>query len=133
MLKITKITAAQAKSYYAKDDHYYVQTDTLSEWMGELAQNLNLKGQVKAVDFEALLEGNLPNDAKLPGKGNDPENRRAGFDATFSAPKSVSIAALLVDVRLIDVHRRAVKTALEVAETRYAQDREWNRDTKKSK
>ena len=130
MLKITKITVAQAKSYYARDDHYYAQTEAISEWAGELAADLNLNGQVKADDFEALLEGNLPNGAKLPGKGNDAENRRAGFDATFSAPKSFSVAALIQDARLIQVHQRAVKTALSVAESRYAQDREWNRETK---
>lgn len=130
MLKITKITAAQAKSYYAKDDHYYVQPETLSEWSGELAADLNLTGQVRTDDFEAMLEGNLPNGEKLPGKGNDPANRRAGFDATFSAPKSFSIAALLQDDRLLYVHQQAVKIALQVAETRYAQDREWNQKTK---
>ena len=80
--------------------------------------------------FEAMLTGELPNGIVLPGKGNQQEQRRAGFDATFSAPKSVSIAALLNDDRLIEVHQQAVKTALKVAETRYAQDREWNREMK---
>ena len=130
MLKITKITVAQAKSYYARDDHYYAQTEAISEWAGKLAADLNLNGQVKADDFEALLEGNLPNGAKLPGKGKDAANRRAGFDATFSAPKSFSVTALIQDDRLIQVHQRAVKTALSVAESRYAQDREWNRETR---
>jgi conjugative relaxase-like TrwC/TraI family protein len=130
MLKITQITAAQAKNYYAKDDHYYVKTETLSEWTGQLAADLNLTGNVDAATFETILEGELPNGAILPGKGNNRENRRAGFDATFSAPKSFSIAALLSDARLIEVHNQAVKTALTVAETRYAQDREWNRETK---
>jgi conjugative relaxase-like TrwC/TraI family protein len=130
MLKITQITAAQAKNYYAKDDHYYAKTETTSEWAGELAADLNLAGGVDGRIFEAMLTGELPNGIVLPGKGNQQEQRRAGFDATFSAPKSVSIAALLNDERLIEVHQQAVKTALKVAETRYAQDREWNRETK---
>jgi conjugative relaxase-like TrwC/TraI family protein len=130
MLKITHITAAQAKTYYAKDDHYYAKTETTSEWAGELAADLRLTGEVEGGTFEAMLTGELPNGIVLPGKGNNPEHRRAGFDATFSAPKSVSIAALLNDDRLIEVHQQAVKTALKVAETRYAQDREWNRETK---
>jgi conjugative relaxase-like TrwC/TraI family protein len=130
MLKITHITAAQAKTYYAKDDHYYAKTETTSEWVGELAADLHLAGEVEGSTFEAMLTGELPNGIVLPGKGNNPEHRRAGFDATFSAPKSVSIAALLNDDHLIEVHQQAVKTALKVAETRYAQDREWNRETK---
>ncbi len=130
MLKITHITAAQAKNYYAKDDHYYAKTESTSEWVGELATDLHLAGEVEGSTFEAMLTGELPNGIVLPGKGNNPEHRRAGFDATFSAPKSVSIAALLNDDRLIEVHQQAVKTALKVAETRYAQDREWNRETK---
>jgi conjugative relaxase-like TrwC/TraI family protein len=130
MLKITQITAAQAKNYYAKDDHYYAKTETTSEWAGELAADLNLAGSVDGHIFEAMLTGELPNGIVLPGKGNHQEQRRAGFDATFSAPKSISIAALLNDDRLIEVHQQAVKTALKVAEIRYAQDREWNRETK---
>ena len=130
MLKITQISAAQAKIYYAKDDHYYAKTEAISEWIGQLAADLQLTGRVDAQVFGAMLEGDLPNGEKLPGKGNDRENRRAGFDATFSAPKSFSISALLNDDRLIEVHQQAVKTALTVAESRYAQDREWNRETK---
>jgi conjugative relaxase-like TrwC/TraI family protein len=130
MLKITHITAAQAKNYYAKDDYYYAKTEATSEWAGELAADLRLAGEVEGNTFEAMLTGELPNGIVLPGKGNHPEHRRAGFDATFSAPKSVSIAARLNDNRLIEVHQQAVKTALKVAETRYAQDREWNRATK---
>jgi conjugative relaxase-like TrwC/TraI family protein len=87
-------------------------------------------GSVDGSVFETMLTGELPNGIVLPGKGNHQEQRRAGFDATFSAPKSVSIAALLKDDRLIEVHQQSVKTALKVAETRYAQDREWNRETK---
>ena len=101
MLKITQITAAQAKNYYAKDDHYYAKTETTSEWAGELAADLHLAGGVDGRIFEAMLTGELPNGIVLPGKGNHQEQRRAGFDATFSAPKSVSIAALLNDERLI--------------------------------
>ncbi len=130
MLKITRITAAQAKNYYAQDDHYYAKTEATSEWVGELAADLNLMGSVDGSVFETMLAGKLPNGIVLPGKGNHQEQRRAGFDATFSAPKSVSIAALLNDERLIAVHQQAAKTALKVAEMRYAKDREWHREAK---
>jgi conjugative relaxase-like TrwC/TraI family protein len=39
---------------------------------------------------------------------------RAGWDATFSAPKSVSLTALVGgDYRVREAHREAVRTALE--------------------
>ena len=51
MLKITQITAAQAKNYYAKDDHYYAKTEATSEWAGELAADLHLVGGVDGQSF----------------------------------------------------------------------------------
>ncbi|MBE9140785.1 relaxase domain-containing protein [Nodosilinea sp. LEGE 07088] len=54
----------------------------------------------------------------------DPEKRRAATDFTFSAPKSVSIAALVQqDERVLEAHRQAVAKALLVLEERYAQTR----------
>ncbi|KAB8035622.1 relaxase domain-containing protein (plasmid) [Silvanigrella paludirubra] len=51
-------------------------------------------------------------------------DRRPAYDLTFSAPKSVSIAALVGDdKRLIDAHRNAVKYALSVVEKEYSQTR----------
>ena len=67
MLKITKITAAQAKSYYAKDDNYYATTEMASEWVGALAKDLDLSGSVDAGIFEAILTGELPNGTVLSG------------------------------------------------------------------
>jgi conjugative relaxase-like TrwC/TraI family protein len=52
------------------------------------------------------------------------DGRRAGWDATFNAPKSVSIQALLgEDGRLFEAHRRSVSRALAELE-RYALSRQ---------
>ena len=60
---------------------------------------------------------------ELVAKAHGREQRRAGWDATFSAPKSVSIQALVGDdPRLIAAHRGAVTAALDELET-YAQAR----------
>jgi len=50
--------------------------------------------------------------------------RRAGIDLTFSAPKSVSIQALVFgDTRLIKAHRDAVQVAMNYVEERFSQCR----------
>ena len=56
--------------------------------------------------------------------------RRAGWDATFNAPKSVSIQALVGgDESLIGAHRRAVERALSeielFAQARQRRGQEW--------
>ena len=58
---------------------------------------------------------------------NGRTERRAGWDATFNAPKSVSIQALAGgDAALIDAHRRAVSRALTELE-HYALSRQKGR------
>jgi conjugative relaxase-like TrwC/TraI family protein len=53
----------------------------------------------------------------LVHKANGYDGRRAGWDATFNAPKSVSIQGLVGDDhRLIGAHRKAVSRALEELE-----------------
>ena len=58
------------------------------------------------------------------------DERRAGWDATFNAPKSVSIQALVgEDARLVEAHRRAVELALseleKFAQARRHRGQEW--------
>jgi conjugative relaxase-like TrwC/TraI family protein len=91
-------------------------------WWGEQAIGLRLSGRVDADDLQLLLEGRDP--ASGSPLGNPLVDRSlangkvvravAGFDATFSAPKSVSVWwALTGDPGLLDAHDLAVKTALE--------------------
>ena len=59
----------------------------------------------------------------LTAKTVSPVEHRAGWDATFSAPKSVSLTALVGgDDRVREAHRAAVNTALDELE-RYTQAR----------
>ena len=70
---------------------YYLSDSKSTEWFGGLANEKGIDG--KEIDEKTLtnvLSGNLL-DEELHGKR---ENHRAGFDLTFSAPKSVSILAL---------------------------------------
>src|SRR6202041_263238 len=57
------------------------------------------------------------------GKTVAPVEHRAGWDATFSAPKSVSLTALVGgDDRVLEAHREAINVALNELE-RYTQAR----------
>ena len=127
MLSLANVSAAQAENYYEKDD-YYTQGDpdlqSDSQWQGKGAESLYLEGAVDKAIFQQLLHGQTPDGKSLHSKAINPAKHRAATDYTFSAPKSVSIAALIQkDKRVIQAHDAAVKTALQVLENRYAQTR----------
>ncbi|NJO93167.1 MAG: relaxase domain-containing protein [Hydrococcus sp. RM1_1_31] len=127
MMSLKVITPKQGEHYYQKEN-YYSQEESKknSEWFGRGAQNLGLQGNVEGEDFTNLVHGQLPSGEKFRTRPPTHDNykERAGIDCTFSAPKSVSIAALVNgDERLELAHREAVKTALTVLEDRYASTR----------
>jgi conjugative relaxase-like TrwC/TraI family protein len=113
MLSIKNLTSSeQASHYYERDDYYLGGRDrSPSAWQGDGANALGLSGPVDRDTFRRLLEGQLPDGTELPRRPD--QRRRPGFDLTFSAPKGVSIAALVQgNARVIDAHDRAVATAL---------------------
>lgn len=143
MLTISKALAAgQAQTYHAKEftspDQNYWQKGTanLGEWQGRLADELGLSGTIDAEHFARLSEGQHPTTFEQlvrhravkeysteSGKMVKPVEHRAGWDATFSAPKSVSLTALVGgDERVRAAHREAVTVALSELE-RYTQAR----------
>ena len=127
MLSLANVSAAQAENYYEKDD-YYTQGDpnlqSDSQWQGKGSAALQLEGSVDKQVFQQLLHGRTPEGKSLHSKAINSKKHRAATDYTFSAPKSVSIAALIQkDKRVIQAHDTAVKTALEVLENRYAKTR----------
>jgi conjugative relaxase-like TrwC/TraI family protein len=126
MLSFCNVSAAQAENYYEKDD-YYTREDASqspSYWTGKGAVTLGIEGAVDREVFVDLLHGLAPDETFLLGRWVDPEKHRAATDYTFSAPKSVSLAALVQgDDRVLTAHTMAVETALSVLEDRYAQTR----------
>ncbi|MFN3480980.1 MAG: MobF family relaxase, partial [Thermodesulfovibrionales bacterium] len=118
MVSITNISQGQAQHYYQKDDYYSRGTGT---WQGKGAEALGLEGEVKKEDFQALLAGRDPGgrfDMSSP-------DHRAGTDLTFSAPKSVSILALVAgDERVRQAHEDAVRKTLSYVEEHYSQTRQ---------
>ena len=83
--------------------------------------------------FRAVLEGEVPDGSgKRLGRriGNDGIEHRPGRDLTFSAPKSVSLAALVGgDGRIVEAHDRAVGRALGWFERNAAETRMRDRST----
>jgi conjugative relaxase-like TrwC/TraI family protein len=133
MLTISKpLSASQAQTYHSKeftspDQSYWSRGETVTgEWQGQLAEEFGLTGAVGAEDFARLSEGQHPATGDqlvrhrqshqyqtTDGKAVKAVGHRAGWDATFSAPKSVSLTALVGgDERVRFAHSEAVTVAL---------------------
>ena len=131
MLSLKAIkNASDAAVYFTEKDNYYFsgEKDIIGafEWHGKGADALGLHGAIDKNVFARILEGKLPN-GEVVGlqkfQPNTTAKHRPGFDLTFSAPKSVSILALVYgDERLIKLHDKAVSQALNMVE-RVAQGR----------
>jgi conjugative relaxase-like TrwC/TraI family protein len=143
MLNISKpLSASQAQTYHEKEftaaeQNYWKQGDTIpGEWHGKLADKFELSGAVGAAEFVRLSDGQHPQTGKqlvfhrtvheyrnADGEMVSPVEHRAGWDATFSAPKSISLTALVGgDDRVREAHREAVNVALNELE-KYTQAR----------
>ena len=121
-------SASQGVSYYEKDG-YYAKDDAAhkeaSAWRGRGAETMGLSGPVEPDAFERVLEGHVPDGRQLGKKDRDGNfHHRPGIDVTMSAPKSVSLAALVGgDRRIVKAHGRAVKRTLDWIENRAVETR----------
>lgn len=143
MLVISKpISTGQALNYHreqfanAQERYYTEDNGVKGSWHGKLAQEWGLQGEVSEEEFARLAAGQHPHSGEQlvrhqtarsikseRGETRTTLEHRAGFDATFSAPKSVSITALVGgDKRIIEAHRESVEIALNELE-RFAQAR----------
>jgi conjugative relaxase-like TrwC/TraI family protein len=134
VLTISKpLSATQAQMYHrkeftAKEQNYWSQRGEIAgEWQGRLAENFALAGAVSADEFARLSQGRHAQTGEqlvrqrasyeytdTDGKAVKTMEHRAGWDATFSAPKSVSLTALVGgDDRVRQAHRESARIALE--------------------
>ncbi len=123
MLTISKISS-DGSGYYGKDNYYTKGEEESGQWFGKGAKQLGLEGAVDNDQFDAMLTGNF--DGIELGRKNDKGelNHHPGWDHTFSAPKSVSMLALVAkDIRLIEAHDKAVDYALHYIEDNLAESR----------
>lgn len=113
MMSVAPVASAgEAAGYYSNSDNYYFLGSLQSLWMGEGAKALGLEGNVRGDDLTAVLEGRLPDGSRLGKEVNGQHVHRPGHDLTFSAPKSVSILALIGnDKEMVEAHNHAVRVA----------------------
>jgi len=137
MLTISKpLSAIQAQIYHAKEftakeqNYWSQQGAAVGEWQGRFAAAMGLAGAVSEDQFARLSQGQHPETGEQlvrqraayeyagpDGKTVKTMEHRAGWDTTFSAPKSVSLTALVGgDDRVREAHRESVRTALEQLE-----------------
>ena len=111
--------ASSTVGYYARDDlcraddpfHYRA-----SRWYGRGCEILNLGSHVDPGPFAAVLGGRTSEGA---GDRIGVRDRPPGLDITFSAPKTVSLSALLCgDPRVVRAHDKAVRATLRRVEQR---------------
>jgi conjugative relaxase-like TrwC/TraI family protein len=137
MLTISKpLSAGQAQTYHKEEfanaeENYYSEGDRIrGEWHGRLAQEWGLDGEVQEEHFQRLTNGQHPLTEEQLVRHQTPREyvnarggtvttmeHRAAWDATFSAPKSVSLTALVGgDEAVRQAHRDSVKVALNEME-----------------
>lgn len=134
MLSIAKLSSPsgalsyyEKDGYYSKDDPEHIQA---TEWFGRGARELDLKGYIKADQFQSILAGQVPNGPQLGRMIKGELTHFPGTDLTFSAPKSVSILAETgPDKILRRVHDRAVKSTLTWMEKNILETRIFSRET----
>src|SRR5260370_28273386 len=143
MLTISKpLSARQAHSYHEEEfgnarENYYTEAEQIrGEWHGRLAEKWGLRGDAREGHFQRLCEGQHPITGEQlirhqatreymnrRGEKVSAIEHRAGWDATLSAPKSVSLTALVGGAgRVRETHREIVGVALDELE-RYVQAR----------
>jgi conjugative relaxase-like TrwC/TraI family protein len=112
-------------SHHLRKNDYWSEgeKEVLGEWIGEGAKALGLTGTVTDEPFDALRQNRHPKTGE-PLTLRDQANRVAFFDIQLSAPKDVSVLAMVGgDPRVREAFVESVKTALAEME-RFAAVRE---------
>lgn len=120
MLRIHVHTSATAaKSYYrsglSRQDYYL--EDSPGIWGGKTAEQMGLSGEVDRQNFEALAD-NLHPQTGTPLTPRTKDNRRVGYDFTFTCPKSLSVLyGQTQDKQLVEAFQAAVQETMIQIET----------------
>ena len=119
---LTRQDIRRAASYYEDGaDDYYAKDGAAKAWQGAGAETLGLAGEIDSPRFKALLAGQVAPEVRVSrGSTRNDAKERIGIDLTFSAPKSVSLQALVAgDARVVEATGADV-TDLYVAAARAA-------------
>jgi conjugative relaxase-like TrwC/TraI family protein len=123
--------AGYAQRHLEHSDYYDEHRRVQGEWQGRGAELLGLRGTVTREQFESVREGLHPETGeflrprrsadRISPDGSEQSKGRSLYDLTFSAPKSVSVQALVGgDERLVAAHDKAVRETLAEGESHSA-------------
>lgn len=126
-------SAASAKQYYSDEiphersdvgqnlsEYYSEKGKIIGYWGGKSAEKLGLSKDIFKKDFNALCDNIHPATGKrLTARQN--ANRRVGYDFTFNAPKSISLAYVFADEKgkaeILSAFKASVREAMIEVET----------------
>ena len=138
---VTRLSEAASTVHYFEADGYYAKNDPehrkASRWYGKGVETLDLHGPVKPKRFEEVLQGRIPGTKSRLGRMREGKHEhRPGVDVTFSAPKSVSLEALVhaapkTGAKIIRAHDEAVKATLDFIENELLETRNWDPATRR--
>ncbi|MEA5536867.1 MobF family relaxase [Crocosphaera sp. XPORK-15E] len=107
---------------YAQEN-YYTQGDALSnaEWFGQAAKIQGLTEQIQEKHFHNAYQALDPEGNPLRKQQNyrkqSKRQNRPGTDVTLSAPKSISVAALVMgNTPILEAHKSAVRATMDYVE-----------------
>jgi conjugative relaxase-like TrwC/TraI family protein len=122
MLSIGKLGRGQESYYLGKvaegaEDYYSGEGEAEGYWLGDSAEDLGLQGKVDPDQLVGMLTGSDPSTGEPLGLRHVEGGPVPGFDLTFSAPKSVSLAWALggspVGAEVKAAHAEAVQAGLD--------------------
>src|SRR5438270_2556253 len=138
MLTLTKLANAEyliAQVARGIDEYYTGGGEAPGVWHGSWAEELGLEGIVEDDHLRVLLEGLHPTQGRDLLEGRPRREVRA-FDATFSAPKSVSLLWAFgsdeVKTTVAIAHVEAVTTALDLLEDKAAHARQQTKGVRRT-
>lgn len=133
MVGVTKIQRGNANYWLTAvaqggEDYYTKPGEAPGEWLGDIADELGLSGQVDAAGYGAILEGRDPSTGNVLVERPETHFRERadgtrqkiepvlGYDVRFSAPKSVSLLYALgserTKERIVAVMSEAVRQGI---------------------
>jgi conjugative relaxase-like TrwC/TraI family protein len=122
-VRVTTLKGAGAGRYYTEHlPSYYLKGDEPpGRWWGGGADRLGLHGEMDSDAFLAVMAGHEPATGRDLGRRFGDGSVR-GYDATFSAPKSVSVLFGLGEPEMrrqvVEAHENAVRAVLRWVEAR---------------
>lgn len=124
--------AVQAALYYenlAVEDYYEFGGEPAGYWLGQLKSALYLDGELQLGELGKLLQGYHPVTGEAMAS-NVGVSHKGGWDMTFSAPKSVSVAWALaspeIRVAIQNAQKKAVEQGIKFLEQHAFSNRDRN-------